>query len=83
MVWGRGGDQVAIKDSDEFKFFGSTTKDYEKSTRVKTRMFAFALKEMISKADNVMIMGHNAADYDSFGAAIGISRAVRNLDKNA
>jgi len=83
MVWGRGGDQVAIKDSEEFKFFGATTKDYEKSTRVKTRMFAFALKEMISKADNVMIMGHNAADYDSFGAAIGISRAVRNLDKNA
>lgn len=83
MVWGRGGDQAAIKDSDEFKFFGSTTKDYEKSTRVKTRMFAFALKEMISKSDNVMIMGHNAADYDSYGAAIGISRAVRNLDKNA
>ena len=82
MVWGRGGDQAAIKDSEEFKFFGSTTKDYEKSTRVKTRMFSFALKEMISHSDNVMIMGHSAADYDSYGAAIGISRAVRNMNKN-
>lgn len=82
MVWGRGGDQAAIKDSEEFKFFGSTTKDYEKSTRVKTRMFSFALKEMISHSENVMIMGHSAADYDSYGAAIGISRAVRNMNKN-
>ncbi len=83
MVWGRGGDQVAIKDSEEFKFYGSSTKDYEKSTRVKTRMFSFALKEMISQSDKVIIMGHNAADYDSFGAAIGLSRAAKIFNKNA
>lgn len=82
MVWGRGGDQAAIKDSGEFKFFGSATRDYEKSTRVKTRIFAFALKEMIAQSDNVIIMGHNAADYDSYGAAVGISRAAKNAGKN-
>ncbi len=83
MAWGRGGDQVAVKNLDEFKFYGSSTKDYEKSTRVKTRMFSFALKEMILQSDNVIIMGHSAADYDSFGASVGISRAVRNMNKEA
>ncbi len=81
MVWGRGGDQVAIKDSGEYKFYGSSTKDYEKNTRVKTRMFSFALKEMISQSDKVVIMGHSAADYDSYGAAIGISRAAKIMNK--
>ena len=81
MAWGRGGDQVVIKNLEEFKFFGAATKDYEKSTRVKTRMFSFALKEMITQAEKVMIMGHASADYDSFGSAIGISRAVRNEGK--
>ena len=81
MVWGRGGDQVAIKDDDNFKFYGGTTKDYEKSTRVKTRLFATALKDMINNADNVIIIGHKGADYDSFGAAIGILRAVKLAEK--
>ncbi len=82
MAWGRGGDQVAVKNSEEFKFYGSSTKDYEKSTRVKTRMFSFALKEMISQSDKVIIMGHQAADYDSFGASLGISRAAKIMNKN-
>ncbi len=81
MAWGRGGDQVVVKNQEEFKFYGLSTKDYEKSTRVKTRMFASALKEMISQSDKVIIMGHSAADYDSFGAAVGISRAARIMKK--
>lgn len=67
---------------EEFKFYGSSTKDYEKSTRVKTRMFSFALKEMIAQSDKVIIMGHQAADYDSFGASLGISRAAKIMNKN-
>lgn len=81
MVWGRGGDQVAVKNELQYKFFGGKTTDYEKSTRVKTRIFSSALREMIIKADNVIFMGHKAADYDSLGAAIGLQRAVRSLGK--
>ena len=83
MVWGRGGDQVAVKSYDgQYKFYGGTAKDYEKSTRVKTRMFATSLREMIKAADKVIFMGHSSADYDCLGAAIGLSRAVRLFDKN-
>ncbi len=83
MVWGRGGDQVGIKDADQFKFYGGTAKDYEKSTRVKTRIFSNALREMIKQADKVILMGHKAADYDCFGAAVGLSRAAKLFAKPA
>lgn len=81
MVLGRGGDQAAIKDGDQFTFFGGQVKDYEKSTRVKTRAFSVALKDYIINADNVIFMGHKNADYDCFGAALGLQRAVRTLGK--
>ena len=83
MAWGRGGDQAAIKDETQFNFYGGKTKDYEKSTRVKTRTFAVALRDFIAHADNVIFMGHSNADFDSFGAAIGMQRAVRTLGKRA
>ncbi len=81
MVLGRGGDQAAIKDGDQYTFFGGQAKDYEKSTRVKTRAFSVALKDYILNADNVIFMGHKKADYDCFGAALGLQRAVRTLGK--
>lgn len=80
MALGRGGDQVCIKDDTQYKFYGSKARDYEKSTRVKTRAFAVALKDFIKGADKVIFMGHNGADYDSFGAAMGLQRAVRALN---
>ena len=79
MAWGRGGDQVVIKNTDEYKFYGGNSKDYEKSTRVKTRIFSNALKEMISQSDKVIFIGHKSADYDCFNSAIGLSRAVKSL----
>lgn len=81
MVLGRGGDQAAIKDADQYTFYGGKTKDYEKSTRVKTRAFSVALRDYIIHAENVIFMGHEMADYDSFGAALGLQRAVRTLMK--
>lgn len=81
MVLGRGGDQAAIKDSVQYKFYGSKTKEYEKSTRVKTRAFSFALKDFILHADKVILMGHKTPDYDSFGAMMGLQRAARSLGK--
>lgn len=81
MALGRGGDQVSIKDETQFSFYGSKARDYEKSTRVKTRAFAAALKDFIKSSDKVIFMGHSNADYDSFGAAMGLQRAVRTMGK--
>ena len=81
MAQGRGGAQVGIKDDTQYKFFGGNSKEYEKSTRVKTRAVATALKDYISGADNVIFAGHKNADYDCFGAAMGLQRAVRELGK--
>ncbi len=81
MALGRGGDQVSIKDDTQYKFFGSKARDYERSTRVKTRAFAVALKDFITNSDKVIFMGHTGADYDCFGAAIGLQRAVRTMNK--
>ncbi len=81
MVWGRGGDQAAIKDGDQYNFYGGVAKDYEKSTRVKTRAFSVALRNYIAHADKVIFMGHSNADYDAFGAALGLQRAVRTISK--
>ena len=81
MALGRGGDQVCIKDDTQYKFYGSKARDYEKSTRVKTRAVAVAFKDFIRNSDKVIFMGHSGADYDCFGAAIGLQRAVRALGK--
>ena len=81
MALGRGGDQAAVKDSSQYSFFGGIAKDYEKSTRVKTRAFSVALQDFIQNSDKVIFMGHTGLDYDAFGAAIGLQRAVRILDK--
>lgn len=81
MALGRGGDQAAVKDEAQYTFYGGNSKDYEKSTRVKTRAFAVALKDFIAHSDKVIFMGHANADYDCLGAAVGLQRAVRSLGK--
>lgn len=83
MAQGRGGDQAVIKDGSQFSFYGGKSRDYEKSTRVKTRTFANAFKDIIKKSDSVFFMGHSNADYDCFGAAVGLSRACCGLGKKA
>jgi len=81
MALGRGGDQASIKDMEQYSFYGGVAKDYEKSTRVKARAFSFAFCEFIKNSDNVIFMAHQGLDYDAFGSAIGLQRAVRLLDK--
>ena len=81
MALGRGGDQAAVKDESQYNFYGGIAKDYEKSTRVKTRAFAVALKDFIANSDRVIFMGHSGLDYDALGAALGLQRAVRTLGK--
>lgn len=81
MALGRGGDQVVVKDSEQFRFYGNSTTEYEKSTRVKARVVSFALSGLINNADNVVVLTHKNADVDGFGAACGIYRICRIHNK--
>ena len=83
LALGRGGDQAVIKTPDNTIYFGGKSQQVEKNTRVKARVKAQAPREIISSKDQVLIMGHRLADADSFGAAVGIYRIARILDKKA
>lgn len=82
MALGRGGDQIVIKDKNGFSFYGGASKEIEKRSKVRSRVIALALKELIESKENVVIMGHTDPDFDSLGSALGISRAVKSLNKN-
>ena len=81
MALGRGGDQVVIKNGDSITYFGGKAQQMEKSTRVKARVKAQALKEFMSTKERVVVMGHKITDVDALGAAIGIYRAGKTLGK--
>jgi len=81
IALGRGGDQVVIKDRKDFTFYGGKSRELEKRTRVKARVIAYALRELIDQASNVLIMGHKNCDIDCLGAAIGIYRVAKNRNK--
>ena len=83
MSLGRGGDQCAVKTINGFEFFGGVSKGIEKQTKVKTRIVATALRELLETCDNVFVMGHKFGDLDSIGSAIGISAAIRRRGKPA
>lgn len=83
MALGRGGDQAIIKDSNEFRFYGGKSQETEKRTRVKARVIALAIRELISNADSIIIMGHRNGDIDCLGAAMGLYRAITNCGKQA
>lgn len=80
---GRGGDQAVVKSKEKIIYYGGKTKQVEKSTRVKARVKAHALRELIESKDKVVIMGHEIGDVDSFGAAVGIYRAAKTFNKKA
>lgn len=79
----RGGDQVVVKSPGNVKFYGGRSKSIEKRTKVKARAVASALRELITESRQVLIMGHEMADFDSLGAALGLAKAVVNLGKKA
>lgn len=83
IALGRGGDQVVIKNGDSFSFFGGKTRELEKRTKVKARVMAFALRELIDQSPQIIIMGHENADIDSLGASMGLYRMAKNRGKNA
>ncbi|MGI6404601.1 MAG: DHH family phosphoesterase [Oscillospiraceae bacterium] len=81
MCLGRGGDQAAVKTANGYEFYGGMSKAIEKRTKVKTRIIANALSELIEGASNVILMGHRFSDLDCMGAAIGMFKAVRSMNK--
>lgn len=83
MALGRGGDQAVIKSADKIEYFGGKSQQQEKTTRVKARVKAHALRELMETKDRLLIMGHRLGDIDSFGASVGIYRIATALDKKA
>ena len=83
MALARGGDQVVVKNGDEMAFYGGMTQHSERNTRVRSRVKAQAMRELMLSMDNVIAMGHEMTDMDSFGAAIGVYRAARTVGKQA
>lgn len=83
LALGRGGDQAVVKNGEKIIYYGGKTQSAEKNTRVKARVKAHALKELLATRDKVLIMGHKKPDIDSLGAAIGIYRLAVMMDKKA
>ena len=76
IALGRGGDQVAIKSGQRLSFYGGKSNALEKRTRVRARVIAHALRDLIQESDRVIIMGHKEPDMDAIGAAIGVWKAA-------
>jgi c-di-AMP phosphodiesterase-like protein len=81
LALGRGGDQAVIKNGEKVYYYGGKSRSVEKNNRVKARMKAHALQELVMPKSQVLIMGHKLADVDAFGSAIGLYCAMRAIEK--
>jgi cyclic-di-AMP phosphodiesterase len=81
LALGRGGDQAVIKNGEKLSFFGGKTKEFEKRTRVRARVIAHALRDLINESSKVFIMGHKNSDIDCLGSAVGLSSVIRQMNK--
>jgi c-di-AMP phosphodiesterase-like protein len=82
LALGRGGDQAIVKSGEKLLFYGGKTKEVEKRTKVRARVIAHALVDLIKESNKIFIMGHINPDIDCLGAAVGIYRVVRLLGKD-
>ena len=83
MALGRGGDQAVVKTKNGFDFYGGLSKSVEKRTKVRSRVIASALQQMIANSDVVLIMGHRYSDLDCLGSAVALTAACRSMGKTA
>jgi len=83
IALGRGGDQAAVRVGQRQTFYGGKTNAVEKRTRVRARVVAHALRDLMKDSANIVIMGHKTPDMDSIGAAIGVLKAAEALNKEA
>ena len=81
MALSRGGDQAVVKDRYNFEFYGGKSTAQERRTKVRSRVTAASLEKLFLEGGKIFIMGHGYADYDSFGAAVGICSIARKLQK--
>ncbi|MBY3618818.1 hypothetical protein HGO21_04585 [Acinetobacter sp. CUI P1] len=83
MALGRGGDQAAVKAGQRLSFYGGKSNAAEKRTRVRARVIAHALRDLMQESDRVLILGHRTPDIDAVGAAIGLLRAAQMYNVEA
>ncbi len=83
MALGRGGDQAAVKTKHGFDFYGGVSKSVEKRTKVRPRVIASALQEIIQNSNNVLLMGHRYSDLDCLGSAAALAHVCRSMGKSA
>ena len=83
MAQSRGGDQVAIKEGAQYKFFGGVTSGHERKNKVRTRLLSKTISEIICDSDNVLIVGHRFTDFDAFGSAVGMQCIADHFGKQA
>lgn len=81
LALGRGGDQALIKNGDKYIFYGGKSGEVSHNARIRARVKADALSELIAESERVYVMGHKIADADCFGAAIGVYRISKSLGK--
>ena len=82
IALGRGGDQAVVRTNGKYNFFGGKAQELEKRTKVKARVVAHALEELIENAENVIIMGHQNGDIDSIGSSLGLYRFAKTIKKD-
>ena len=83
LALGRGGDQAVIKDGEDISYYGGNCEVMERTTRVKARVKAHALKELLESKEKVVIMAHKIPDPDAIGAAVGLYRLGLSLGRKA
>ena len=83
MALSRGGDQAVVRGKVDFQFYGGRSKSTEKRTKVKSRVMASALNELMADASEIYIMGHSFADMDAVGAEAGLYCIARKHGKRA
>lgn len=81
LALGRGGDQAVLKNGEKTTFYGGKSGGVEKTNRVRARLIAHALREVIADAQQVLVMGHANPDLDCFGAALGIAHTIASFEK--
>ncbi len=82
IALGRGGDQAVVRTEGKYSFFGGKAQEVEKRTKVKARVVAHALEELIEDAENVIIMGHQNGDIDSIGSSLGLYRFAKTIKED-
>jgi c-di-AMP phosphodiesterase-like protein len=83
MAQSRGGDQVAIREGTQYKFFGGVTAGHERKNKVRTRLLSKTISEIICDSDNVLIVGHRFSDFDAFGSAVGMHCIAEHFGKQS